>query len=206
MRSKQNRLCRRPAQAKFQKPAAGGGRSRNPRRSIHLVLPATLFLCLTAAHPTCAQEQPEAYSVWDYSFYKTATYAFFTNLADVALYYTVLRGSGAGSVLFTTVNAGSAAATFYAYEVAWNFFGTPVSDLPPGEAVETGIRKALLYRVVSTARNVVLGYAFSGSAAATVSFVLVSAVVDSAIYLANEHGWYGYTAPSVTPTPGLSRP
>src|SRR5438093_1309493 len=99
----------------------------------------------------------------------------------------------------------TAAAAYYTYEVAWNHYGPSIRDVPPSVAVDVEIKKTLLYRVVSTARNLVLGYAFTGSAAATVSFALVSNVVDGTIYIANEYGWYAY-GPTVAPGEGASFP
>lgn len=165
---------------------------------ILLVGTAALFLCLGTASRSHAQEQPEPYSVWTYSLYKTITYEFFANLADIPLYYTVLQGAAPTSVLFNTVNVLTAAAAYYTYEVGWNFYGPSIRNQPASVVVDVEIKKTLLYRVVSTARNLVLGYAFTGSFTATVSFALVSNVVDGAIYIANEYGWYAY-GPTAVP-------
>ena len=102
------------------------------------------------------------------------------------------------SVMFNTVNVLTAAATYYTYEVGWNYYGPSIRNEPPSVGVDVEIKKTLLYRVVSTARNLALGYAFTGSATVTVSFALISNVVDGAIYIANEYGWYAY-GPTAVP-------
>ena len=175
-----------------------------------------LFLCLGSPSRGQAQQQVEPYSVWTYSLYKTITYETLTNLADIPLYYAVLGGAAPASALFNTVNVVTAGATYYAYEVAWNFYGPPIRGQPPSVVVDAEIKKTLLYRVVSTGRNLALGYAFTGSAAATVSFALVSNVVDGTLYVANEYGWYAYgpamapgevvTLPEMAAELGLSAP
>lgn len=142
----------------------------------------------TAAEPT---------SVWLYSLYKTVTYETATNLADVPLYSLVLGAAPAASGLFNAVNVVSAGATYYAYEVAWHHFGPPLGDTP-AEAVRTEIAKTLLYRVVSSARNMALGYAFAGSPAAALGFMVWGNVVDTAIYAANEYAWYRWGPPVAT--------
>jgi len=103
------------------------------------------------------------------------------------------------------VNVVTAAAAYYAYEVGWNFYGPSIRNEPPSVVVDVEIRKTLLYRVVSTARNLVLGYAFTGTIATTLSFALVSNVVDGAIYIANEYGWYAY-GPTARPGEVVSLP
>jgi uncharacterized membrane protein len=190
----------RPAVGTIQRVAATG------RRLSRVILTGAAALLLCVASPAGqAQEDAKPYSVWTYSLYKTITYEFFANLADVPLYYALLRGAAATSVLFNTVNVLTAAAAYFTYEVAWNLYGPSIRDVPPSVAIDAEIRKTLLYRLVSTARNLVLGYAFTGSAAVTVSFALVSNVVDGAIYIANEYGWYAY-GPTATPGETVSLP
>jgi uncharacterized membrane protein len=109
----------------------------------------------------------------------------------------VLIGAQVGTAWFTSVNVLTAAAAYYTYEVAWNTYLPPLSDTP-SEAIRTEIGKTLLYRVVSSARNVLLAYAFTGSYTATLSFVLLGNVVDTAVYVANEYGWYRYGPPLAT--------
>src|SRR5262249_25632411 len=136
-------------------------------------------------------------SIWLYALYKTITYETAANLADIPLYYTVLAGAPVGTALFTAVNVATAAAAYYGYEVAWNLYGPPLGDTP-AEAIRTEIGKTLLYRVVSSTRNVVLAYALTGSYAATLDFVIINNLVDAALYVANEYGWYRYGPPVAT--------
>ena len=114
----------------------------------------------------------------------------------------MLGGTGSG-LLFGTVNVVTAAAAYYTYEVSWNVYGPPISDLTPPEAVQAGVVKTLLYRVVSTARNLALGYAFTQSAMASLGFALVSNAVDIVIYGVNEYAWYVY-GPATAPTEDVS--
>jgi uncharacterized membrane protein len=165
---------------------------------------AALFSCVGPPSLGGAQEAAQPLSVWEYSLYKTITYEFFANLADVPLYYIVLGGTGAGA-LFNTVNVLTAGAAYYTYEVTWNLYGPSIRDRPPSEVVEVEITKTLLYRVVSTARNLVLAYAFTESATASLSFALINNVVDIAIYGFNEYAWYVY-GPAVAPGTNVSFP
>jgi uncharacterized membrane protein len=60
------------------------------------------------------------------------------------------------------------------------------------------IEKTLLYRVVSSVRNVVLAYTFTGSYVATFGVVVINNVTDTVLYVANEYGWYRYGPPVAT--------
>jgi len=136
-------------------------------------------------------------SVWLYALYKTITYETVANLADIPLYTTVLAGAPGGTALFTAINVATAAAAYYGYEVAWNVYAPPLGDAP-GAAVRQEVVKTLLYRVVSSARNVALAYALTGSYGATLSFVLINNLVDTVIYVGNEYAWYRYGPPVAT--------
>jgi uncharacterized membrane protein len=52
--------------------------------------------------------------------------------------------------------------------------------------------------VVSSARNVALAYALTGSYGATLGFVLINNLVDTVIYVGNEYAWYRYGPPVAT--------
>lgn len=164
---------------------------------------ATLLLPLFAglshyAHAQGAQTAPpQPTSVWLYSLYKAITYETAANLADIPLYSTVLAGAQAAGALFNTVNFATALTAYYVYEVGWNLYGQPPDDTP-SSLVGTEIGKTLLYRVVSSARNVALAYFFTGSYAATLGFVVISNVTDTLIYAANEYSWYRYGPPVAT--------
>jgi uncharacterized membrane protein len=183
-------------------------------RSRLAVAAAALILCIVSAAPAGAQQErqpaPETAdttSVWTYSLYKTITYETFANLADIPLYYVVLGGAAPTSALFNTVNVLTAGATYYVYEVGWNLYGPPIRGQPPAAIVDAEVKKTLVYRVVSTGRNLALGYAFTASAPATVGFALISNVVDGALYVANEYAWYAYgpavASDEVVPFPEL---
>jgi uncharacterized membrane protein len=77
--------------------------------------------------------------------------------------------------------------------VAWNIFG-PVPETTTG-SIELGLAKTLTYRVVSTSRNLVLAYAFTGNAWTAVGYAAINNVTDALIYIANEYGWTVYGPP-----------
>lgn len=162
---------------------------------------AVIVMLVVLAHCADAQQPaapPDASpSVWVYSLYKTITYEAAANLADVPLYSTVLVGAQTGAVLFNTVNVATAAAAYFAYEVAWNLYGPQITEAP-SNAVRLEIEKTLLYRVVSSARNVVLAYALTGSPSITLGFLAISNAIDTVVYISNEYGWYRYGPPVAT--------
>lgn len=162
-----------------------------------LVLVAGMVVPESSHAQEPAVPPPEPTSVWLYALYKAITNETAANLADIPLYYAVLGAVPAAAGLFNVVNVASAGVTYYSYEVAWHAFGPPIGE-SAAEAVQTELSKALLYRVVSSTRNVVLGYAFTGSPAATLSFVLWNNVTDTVIYVANEYGWYRWGPPVAT--------
>ena len=61
--------------------------------------------------------------------------------------------------------------------------------------MEIGLQKTVAYRVLGTARNMALVYAFAGSASASITFALISGVIDTGIYAVNEYAWYTYGPP-----------
>jgi uncharacterized membrane protein len=190
------------------RPGSGGDRLRaagtsGERSLLRPVVPLALAVLLLGAATIGTARGQEARppdqptSVWLYALYKTITYETVANLADIPLYYTVLAGAPGGTALFTAINVTTAAAAYYGYEVAWNLYAPPLGD-SPGEAVRQEIGKTLLYRVVSSARNVVLAYALTGSYGATLGFVLINNLVDTVIYVGNEYAWYRYGPPVAT--------
>jgi uncharacterized membrane protein len=162
---------------------------------------AVIVMLVVLAHRADAQPAPASPdpspSVWVYSLYKTITYEAAANLADVPLYSSVLVGAQGGAVLFNSVNVATAAAAYYTYEVAWNLYG-PRITAAPSNAVRLEIEKTLLYRVVSSARNVLLAYALTGSPSVTLGFLAISNVIDTVVYVGNEYGWYRYGPPVAT--------
>ena len=159
------------------------------------VLAGTMTLAGAGAHaqqPTPQSQQPV--SVYRYSLYKTLTYETVVNLADIPLYRILLAGSAATTPLFTAVNVGTATVAYYGHELLWNLYGPP-ERRSETTALEVGAKKLLLYRVVSTTRNLALAYAFTGSAAMSLSFALATNVLDATVYAANEYGWYRYGPP-----------
>jgi uncharacterized membrane protein len=171
------------------------------KSGINVAAAVLILLCIALPRQGRAQKTQtpptDPPSVWLYSLYKTITYETVANLGDIPLYSTVLAGAQAGTTLFTGVNVVTAFAAYYVYEVGWNLYGPPLGDSPLS-AIKTEIEKTLLYRVVSSARNVALAYAFTGSYAATFGFVVINNVTDTVLYVANEYGWYRYGPPVAT--------
>jgi hypothetical protein len=161
----------------------------------------TAFLLAARPVPACAQ-QTEALSVWTYSLYKTITYELFANLVDIPLYGWLIGGGAAATGFFTVVNVTTAAGAYYVHEVIWNLYG-PATQEAPETAMTVGIEKLIVYRVVSTARNLALFYAFGAGAPATVTFLVVSNIVDATLYGANEYAWYALGPPvqAIVPEP-----
>ena len=172
-------------------------RRARPRVRRALAVAAMAWLAATAFPGPGAAQEPEPTSVWWYSFYKTVTYEFFANLADIPLYQYMFVGAQVSTATFTVVNTATAAAAYYVHEVVWNLYGPSMQE-SPSVALQVGTEKLIVYRVVSTARNLALAYALTGSAAVTVGFAVFSNVVDAAIYGANEYGWYQFGPPVAT--------
>jgi len=158
---------------------------------------ASVVVLLLAGGPAGAQEPASragAISVWTYSLYKTITYELWANLADIVLYAHFTGVPPAATGLFTVVNVTTAAGAYYVHEVLWNLYGPPMQE-SAGTALEVGMEKVILYRVVSTARNLALLYVFTGSVSMSVCFAVASNVVDAILFAANEYAWYAWGPP-----------
>lgn len=158
-----------------------------------------MLLLPLAATARAHADEAHPISVWEYSLYKTITYETVANLADIPLYNTMMTGAVARTGLFTAVNVATAAMAYYVHELVWNFYG-PSEKESELTAARVGFEKLLMYRVVSTTRNLVLGYAFTGSATATLGFALINNATDIVVYICNEYAWYAYG-----PSPAIAR-
>lgn len=127
---------------------------------------------------------------WERSLYKTLTYESVANLSDLALSIALIGGTALGSG-FLTLNTTSSIATYYAHEYAWAVFGPPPAE-KTGQIIAA---KTALYRVISTARNVAIGFAFGGTAGAVGANAASVAVVHTGLYVANEYAWDFVEAP-----------
>ena len=165
------------------------------RRKLICCALGVLWLALSCdAWAQQPQAQAQPMSVYRYSFYKTVTYETVVNLADIPLYRVLLGGTAAVTPLFTAVNVVTAAGAYYGHELLWNIYGRSERE-SPSTALDVGVKKFLLYRVVSTARNLALGYAFTGNATMSVGFALVTNLLDGSVFIANEYAWYVYGPP-----------
>jgi uncharacterized membrane protein len=164
-----------------------------PRRLPVLALLA--FCLLLWRPPPAAAQADEPVSAWSYSFYKTLTYEAVVNAGDALYYATVMGGGGAAAVgLFTAANVATAGVVYYLHELAWNLYG-PSQEEYAQAPIRIGFLKTAGYRVASTARNLALGYAFTGSPWASAGFALWSNLWDPLVYVANEYAWNVYGPP-----------
>lgn len=182
-------------------------RARNPAAAqirSHVVLAALVAAFILVLPARGHADQAPAESPWILSLYKTITYELAANLSDIPLYSMVLGGAAAGMGLFTAVNVTTALAAYYTHEVAWNLYGPPV-DESPETALEVGVKKTIVYRVISSTRNIGLAYAVTGSPWAVFNFMLINNVTDTVIYAGNEYAWWKY-GPVVDRGHGLRGP
>jgi uncharacterized membrane protein len=163
------------------------------RSMLRRAIGALLLLCVLAGRPGFAQEAAPV-SPWTYSFYKTLTYETVAAAGDM-LYYATVMGGGATTGLFTAANVVTEPATYYAHELAWNLYG-PTPEEYARAPYQTGTLKTVGYRVVSTTRDFVVAYAFTGSPWASAAFGLWGNLWDPLVYVANEYAWVVY-GPSV---------
>lgn len=127
---------------------------------------------------------------WERSLYKTLTYESVANLSDLALSVALIGGTALGSG-FLTVNTASSVATYYAHEYAWSVLGPP----PAEKTNATIAAKTFVYRIVSTTRNVAIGFAFGGAAGAVAAYAASVAFVHTGLYVANEYAWDFFEVP-----------
>ena len=153
-----------------------------------------VLLSLLAPVNGAHAEDAHPISVWKYSLYKTITYETAANLADIPLYNTMMVGAVASTGVFTAVNVATAAMAYYVHELVWNLYG-PSEKESESTAARVGFEKLLMYRVVSTTRNLLLGYAFTGNASATLGFALINNATDIVVYISNEYAWYAFGPP-----------
>ena len=160
----------------------------------HGLIAVVLCLGLMVVSPASAETQtpdPDPGSaatdlpIWQRTLYKTLTYQAVANLSDVALYNLLIGGSAATAGSFFAANALSAAALYYGFEYTWQ------SLRPPPEETDAAVlaEKTVLYRVINSTRNFVLGYTFSGTLTAAGGFVVANFVTDTAIFVGNEYVW-----------------
>lgn len=157
------------------------------RRTVTAAALAALLLASAAAAKAEAAETAAAPPLpeWERAAYKTLTFQTAANLADAALFGVIFTtGAGTGAV-FLVANTATAAALYYPYELAWDAYGPP----PDAGTAQTLAAKTLGYQVLTSARNLALSYAFSGSLLPSLGFVAGAFAVDTVIYAANDLAW-----------------
>lgn len=162
--------------------------NRMPRRRITTSLAAAAVAATLAASSPSGAQAPatdQGWSIWELSAYKTLTYEAMAQSFELASYYLILGGSAVGGAGFFVVNAGTAAVTYYAHEMAWQFFG----PLPEPFSAWTLPAKAATYRAISIARTFGLGYLVAGDPVVATGFVIVAAIADTGLYVLNDYAW-----------------
>lgn len=167
--------------------------SKTGRRGTAAILAAALFLA-AAAPPAVAETDDVAAeeaaaaavpSMWERALYKTLTYEFMANTADVLILSALTGGIGSVGVGFMTVNVLTAATAYYSHEIAWDVFGPEAADA----TYLTTAAKTVTYRAVSSGRSFGLAYLFAGDAAVASAFAIAGNVADTLIYVGNELAW-----------------
>lgn len=134
-------------------------------------------------------------SIWERTLYKTLTYQSGTNIMDLALFTALIGGAAGTGSSFLVVNAVTAAGLYYGFEYGWTSAEDKNSEKTTGDMAS----KAIVYRVANAGRNLALGFAFGGAAAASTAFMLANTATDTAIYIGNEYLWDMVYPTSVPP-------
>ncbi len=158
-------------------------------RAFRLLLLALLLATLPAA--ARAQEAPPTYgtSIWRLAAYKAITFETAANIADITLFALIIGGGAATTAGYFVANTATAAAAYYAHEIAWNFGGPELTD---ESETRVAVGKTITYRVVSIARHVALAAAFGGTLVESVAFMAAAQASDIALYYTNEVLWARY--------------
>ncbi len=172
------------------------GKRPNARASISLMaqaVPWVSMLTVLVAHPARAADTPAdviraPVSMWERAFYKTLTYEAVATASDLLVLRALTGVTTALGATFLAVDVGTAAATYYTHEIAWERLGPPIEE----QTATTAGAKAVMYRMVSMSRGYGLAYVYAGSASIATTYAITSAVVHTAIYLGNEWIWNKY--------------
>jgi len=126
------------------------------------------------------------------ALYKTISYTAVVLTTDQLWYMAMATQSAASSGYFGVVNLVTSPMLTYGFEYAWQH----CCEAPPGpDGVRpVDVNKALIYRVVSTARILVMALAFGNDIGSSLLVTGAIAVTRTFVYMGNDYVWNAITA------------
>ena len=126
------------------------------------------------------------------ALYKTISYTAVVLTTDQLWYMTVAAQAASTSGLYGVVNLVTSPMLTYGFEYAWQH----CCEAPPGpDGVRpVDVNKALIYRVVSTARILVMALAFGNDIGSSLLVTGAIAVTRTFVYMGNDYVWNAITA------------
>jgi uncharacterized membrane protein len=121
------------------------------------------------------------------AFYKTLSYTAIVLTTDQIWYMVAASQAAATGGLFGVVNVITSPMLTYAFEYGWD----NCCELPPGPdgVVPVSARKAIIYRVVSTARVAAVALAFGNTFGSSLLVTGAIALTRTGVYMANDYVW-----------------
>jgi hypothetical protein len=126
------------------------------------------------------------------ALYKTISYTAVVLTTDQLWYMAMATQSATSSGFFGVANLVTSPMLTYGFEYAWQ----RCCEAPPGpDGVRpVDVRKALIYRVVSTARILVMALAFGNDLGSSLLVTGAIAVTRTFVYMGNDYVWNAITA------------
>ena len=126
------------------------------------------------------------------ALYKTISYTAVVLTTDQLWYMAVATQAAASSGFFGVANLVTSPMLTYGFEYAWQH----CCEAPPGpDGVRpVDVRKALIYRVVSTARILAMALAFGNDIGSSLVVTGAIAVTRTFVYMGNDYVWNAITA------------
>jgi len=126
------------------------------------------------------------------ALYKTISYTAVVLTTDQLWYMAMATQSAASSGYFGVVNLVTSPMLTYGFEYAWQH----CCEAPPGpDGVRpVDVKKALIYRVVSTSRILVMALAFGNDIGSSLLVTGAIAVTRTFVYMGNDYVWNAITA------------
>jgi hypothetical protein len=136
-----------------------------------------------AAGPGFADGMPKSVL----AFYKTLSYTAVVLTTDQIWYMVAASQAAATGGLFGVVNVVTSPMLTYAFEYTWD----NCCELPPGPdgVVPVSATKAVIYRIVSTARVAAVALAFGNSLGSSLFVTGAIALTRTGVYLVNDYTW-----------------
>ena len=126
------------------------------------------------------------------ALYKTISYTAVVLTTDQLWYMAMATQSAASSGYFGVVNLVTSPMLTYGFEYAWQ----RCCEAPPGpDGVRpVDVNKALIYRVVSTSRILLMALAFGNDIGSSLLVTGAIAVTRTFVYMGNDYVWNAITA------------